>query len=344
MNGTNFTPPRTLKHDPEILIEGGYLYLYNFYNFYEPIEGSEYDASKQHRFVVVFRTNNLIDWEICRTDGSVISATSSNILEIFTQSSVDGKNNYIRYFNWIDNPDTEDSNMQVVKDENSGAWYAYYKDYGVYTNSNIGIKRYTGTSHLNFNWDTSVYCQSSTNTRSQEHEEIFFYNDKYYYITADFIHESDDGINFIQLPNLPIPILNTGNGYKTDVCIGANGNVFVANSCIAKAYNRTRAESPYKSGRNDVATLIFKLSSFQDIIDFAKNGKDFASLSVHISIFPKTGLAKSFNIPIATPNTDWIYKELLEYEFEGGEDIGITILTYSCSDNALVYYSNIIIE
>jgi hypothetical protein len=340
MNGATFTPSRSLKHDPEILIEGGYLHLYNFYNFYESNGLGGYDSTKYHRFVVVFRTNDLRNWEICRTDGSTITASAANIAEIFSQSSVDGKDNFIRYMNWNVEPNLKDSNMQVVKD-GVGTWYAYYKEYGDYTNSNIGLKRFEGTSHLNFDWTQFDYCAASSVPVTQEHPAVFYYNTKFYYITHDILYESSDGINFSPLTNQPFPTV-IGTPYKTDVCIGAGGNLFIATSSLFYNYVKP-TESIIQSGR-DVMTNVFKMSSFADVLTCATSSKIMASAYVNITIHPANSDGVSFNVPLYHPNSTWVVDKLIDYDFKGGEEVSIAIVAHSIGASAFVTYGDFIFE
>jgi len=279
MNGIDYKPGRTLKHDPEIYIKDGEVFLYNFYNFYDDVSMTNF-----HRFVCVISTKDGKNWFINRKDGSKLIANSDNLKELFTQSSVDGKENYIRYFNNSTKGTSlnYDSNMQIVYDGVN--WWAYYGMYSNYNYSNLGIKRYKGSSNLNFNWDEEEFCKSLVPlSLATTHWGIKFYNSKFYVIGGYKVFESNDGLSFRQLamnPNTHIPV----HQYKVTTCIGENGKFIVA---LGSQFQRNTLQSPLESGGvylNDIVTTIEHFDNFNQFVQESESGKKGVSLIAIVTV------------------------------------------------------------
>ena len=83
--------PTAWKHDPAILIDGGYVYTYH--SFHLPYV--DRDGGK-NRFIVCVRTNDGINWDVVRTDGSTMRLTEETSRQIFTKDD-QGRYNYMYY-------------------------------------------------------------------------------------------------------------------------------------------------------------------------------------------------------------------------------------------------------
>lgn len=347
MNGKLFRVVRSLKHDPEILYYNGESYFYNFYNFYETN-----DTKSPHRFTVLFKTKNFKDYQIVRTDGSSIPASNSNLLEIFTQSSVDGKNNYLRY-SCTDNTTSyslKDAAMQIVCINN--IWYAYFSEYGLFENSNLSLKRYKGKSPFSFDWSNPEYCNSNRVSSNDVHTDVKFYNGKVYIIGNLYIYESLDGVHFTELKYPVIPS-TMGSGYKPDVLITEDKKLLLAHGCLISTYSKTYSsnfnEMLNQSGNRIAIVNLYSYNSFDDLINQAKIGYDDAYIHCVISILTpdikRNKIFESYYIK----NKDGFKKGELytrfigTYNFVGDESVYVYVGTsiHKKSKNVVVQIGNV---
>lgn len=334
INGKPFVVVKSLKHDPEILYYNNSLYLYNFYNFYETKDGKS-----PHRFIVLFRTSDFIHYDIVRTDGSMIPASKSNLAEIFTQSSVDGKNNYIRYFDEsnADFHTLKDAAMQIVCINN--VWYAYYSEYGLFDKSNLSLKRYKGTSPFSFDWNNPEYCQTNRNSSKSLHTDVKFYKGKVYVIGNMYMYESADGLHFTESKYPVFPSV-MGNGYKPEILITDNNKAVFAHGSLISTYTKARVKRVddmlNHPGGCMSSVLLYAYNSFDDIIQQSKNGYDDAYIHCIVSIITpdirrNTVLESYFikNSDGTKIDNDFYKKCVGTYNFAGDESIyvyvGVTI-------------------
>jgi hypothetical protein len=70
-----------LAHDPAISYHNGYINVYVLYNI------GTVNAIVQHKYVVCYRTNDGVNWEIVQEDGGVIPYNEQNALLVFSRTN-----------------------------------------------------------------------------------------------------------------------------------------------------------------------------------------------------------------------------------------------------------------
>ena len=248
------------KHDPCILIDGGYVYTYHSFNLKSEIFG----ASKGHFFVCV-RTANGVDWEVIRTDGSTMLLTEESSRNLFTKDE-QGRFNYLS-FAYQDSR----SNPEVIK-YGTG-------DYELFWGTNFG-KKYTGTTPYTFDFDTSL---AVSDKGVPNHPTLQLFDDKLYLISGFGVYESSNrGVSWTLLPHYPMWLGGVGGiSYKKSGCIGEGGKYiyidtqrFLAQSFALSAFNYV----------NDINQLfVYEYASFSDFINKANEGLDDAYIDLQIT-------------------------------------------------------------
>src|SRR5690606_135966 len=138
------------------------------------------NLSYDHKYVVCYRTNNGIDWEIVREDGSTMPYNQANAQLIFTKTN--GVRNHICFKYSASGVGGLDLSPQVVK-VSDNEWY-YYARSGT---SNMNLVRYVGTSPYTFNWDSpQAVSKNNTVGGSLWHFGLRYYDGIFYCITHGF--------------------------------------------------------------------------------------------------------------------------------------------------------------
>ena len=212
-----------LNHDPAISYHNGYINFYVLYNL------GFVNASYNHKYVVCYRTNNGIDWEVVREDGSTMPYNEANSKLIFTKTN--GVRNHIRYLFKSGGVGGWELSPQVVKVSDS-EWYYYARDPSNVTPStglSINLIRYRGTTPYTFNWnDRQIISRNDVNTGSLWHFGMRYYDGVFYCITNGFMLTSTDGINFT---TTAYPFFWRGMSsdiYKPTFVLGHDGKVKMA--------------------------------------------------------------------------------------------------------------------
>lgn len=240
------------KHDPTLLIDGGYVYTYHsFHLSYVDRPGGK------NRFIVCVRTNNGVDWEVVRTDGSTMRLTESSSRQIFTKDD-QGRYNYMAYF--YDRPY---SNPEIIKWGES--------DYEFYYSQNIGV-RYKGSTPYSFDL-TKIYPVGSTG--SSNHPDIFKYDDALYFVNNKEVYKSmDRGQTLTKLGNFPMWLGGVnGLAYKKSLTVGEGGKLILAEAQRFFMPTMTKANVNGFSATNNTHSLF--LSEFSSVAEFeslATNG------------------------------------------------------------------------
>lgn len=205
-----------LDHDPAISYHNGYVNVYILYNL------GFVNHSYNHKYVVCYRTNNGIDWEIVREDGSTMPYNQENAQLIFTKTN--GVRNHICFKYRASGVGGLDLSPQVVK-VSDNEWY-YYARTGT---SNMNLVRYAGTSPYTFDFNSPQPVSKNNATGgSLWHFGIRYYDGIFYCITHGFMFTSTDGINFT---TTAYPFFWRGMSsdiYKPTFVVGHDGKVKMA--------------------------------------------------------------------------------------------------------------------
>lgn len=223
----NMVVKSKLNHDPAILYDNGYVNVYITYNL-------ALDTTLQsHKYIVCYRTNNGVDWEIVREDGSSIPYNNTNAQTIFSKTA--GVRNHVRYTNFA--PSTIgnfDACPQVVKVA-TGQYYMYYQR--TTAGGDINLIRYTGTSAYQFDFSTYKVCAMDKPLYGRLwHFCVRFYAGTYYLMYDGNMCTSTDGVNFLQ-PNFPFFWRGAQcDLYKPSFVVGGDGKVKIAYSLQNNIY------------------------------------------------------------------------------------------------------------
>nr|WP_314102875.1 hypothetical protein [Acinetobacter lwoffii] len=246
--------PTAWKHDPAILIDGGYVYTYH--SFHLPYV--DRDGGK-NRFIVCVRTNDGINWDVVRTDGSTMRLNEETSRQIFTKDE-QGRYNYMYYAY-----SRGYSNPEVIK------WGA--GDYEFYYGGNFSFK-VKGTAPYNFDFATQYPLQEKG---AGNHPGLLKSGNDLYLATNDGFYKSTDrGITFTALADYPFWLGGfTGLAYKKALCMGESGKVilveaqrFVLNSFSAPA------DDNFSSTNNSNLMFIYEYTSVAELISMANKLND----------------------------------------------------------------------
>ena len=254
-----------LDHDPAITYHNGYINFYVLYNL------GFVNLGYDHKYVVCYRTNNGIDWEIVREDGSTMPYNQTNAQLIFSKTN--GVRNHICFKYKSGGVGGTDLSPQVVKVSDT-EWY-YYAREGV---SNMYLVRYAGTSPYTFNWNSpQVVSKNNSVGGSLWHFGIRYYDGVFYCITHGFMFTSTDGINFT---TTAYPFFWRGMSsdiYKPTFVVGHDGKVKMAygiqsHLAVPHSYNPQNPISIIDLNRVQVnskitSTLITQYASLADIMN-----------------------------------------------------------------------------
>lgn len=254
-----------LDHDPAISYHNGYINFYVLYNL------GFVNLSYDHKYVVCYRTNNGIDWEIVREDGSTMPYNQTNAQLIFTKTN--GVRNHICFKYRAGGVGGTDLSPQVVKVTDT-EWY-YYARTG---NSNMNLVRYAGTSPYTFDFNSpQAVSKNNATGGSLWHFGLRYYDGIFYCITHGFMFTSTDGVNFT---TTPYPFFWRGMSsdiYKPTFVVGHDGKVKMAygiqsHLAVPHSYNPQNPVSIINLNRVQAnlkitSTLITQYTSLADIMN-----------------------------------------------------------------------------
>lgn len=250
------------KHDPAILIDGGYVYTYH--SFHLPYV--DRDGGK-NRFIVCVRTNDGINWEVVRTDGSTMLLTEENSKTIFTKDA-QGRYNYMyyAYSRGYGNP-------EIIK------WGE--NDYELYYGENFQF-RVKGTKPYNFDFSTTYPIGP---TASGNHPGLLKSGNTLYLINNNAVYKSTDrGATLTKLPYYPMWLGGvSGIPYKKALCVGEGGKVILVE---AQRFHMQQFSMPAEnqfSATNDANFMsLYEFASVAAFEGFAQNGLVDAYMDVQL--------------------------------------------------------------
>ena len=240
------------KHDPAIFIDGGYVYTYHAYNFDFANRPAGYS-----RFLVCVRTNDGINWDVVRSDGSTMRLTEETSKQIFTKDA-QGRYNFMHYFY-----DEKASNHNVLKYGDGDYEMVYGANYAW---------RYAGTTPYSFNFDERLPLQD---VGSYNHPTILTSGGKTYIVNHKAMYESSDrGVTFTTLPFYPVWTGGVSNiPYKRSMCIGEGGKLIFVDT---QRYDMQNSALPVTNGYSSLARanqmFIYEFASLADFVSNATVG------------------------------------------------------------------------
>lgn len=266
-----------LNHDPAISFHDGWLNIYITYNIAIEV------AAKNHRYTVCYRTQDFVNWQVVREDGTAFDYNELSAQTIF--SSTSGVRNHIYYAN---NPTDSDVSKQFVK-VSDAEWYCY----AVITEaSGAVLVRYTGTSPYIFDWSTYQRCTiTPVNTQRLWHIAVKHIDGKFYFMYSGYLTSSVDGINFT---NSTVPIVRAGMQgvvYKPYFVKGHDGKLKVGASVITSTgvvepYVGTSSsfKNTFSRQKNVPVTVNLEYPSIAYAIELGESVRDNAFVDVVVSI------------------------------------------------------------
>ncbi|WP_180025335.1 hypothetical protein [Acinetobacter sp. YH16049] len=250
------------KHDPAILIDGGYVYTYH--SFHLPYV--DRDGGK-NRFIVCVRTNDGMNWEVVRTDGSTMLLTEENSRTIFTKDD-QGRYNYMyyAYSRGYGNP-------EIIK------WGE--NDYELYYGENFQF-RVKGTKPYSFDFGTTYPIGP---TASGNHPGLLKSGNTLYLINNNAVYKSADrGATFTKLPHYPMWLGGvSGIPYKKALCLGESEKIILVE---AQRFHMQQFSMPAEnqfSATNDANFMsLYEFASVAAFEGFAQNGLVDAYIDVQL--------------------------------------------------------------
>jgi hypothetical protein len=241
------------KHDPAILIDGGYVYVYH--SFHIP-QGA--DSGGKHRFMVCTRTADGINWEAVRNDGSTLALDSATaVRQLFTKDG-SGRYNFMYYAYTRSN-----MNPEVIKYGEG--------DYELVYGYNFSA-RYKGTSPWSFDFSTPFPIQD---LGVGNHPGLLHVAPNLYQVNSKgFYVSTDRGVTFTKYAYTPYWLGGvSGIQYKKAMCVGEGGKVFLveAKRNNGLAYVDT-VENAFVSRTEWHKQTITEFASLSALIGFAQNG------------------------------------------------------------------------
>lgn len=263
-----------LNHDPAISYHNGYVNVYILYN----VGFSADQNAMTDKYTVCYRTNNGIDWEIVREDGSTMPYNADNAQLIFTKTN--GVRNHVRHISKTVGVGGWELSPQIVKVSDT-EWYYYARDYSNVTptsGQSMNLIRYRGTSPYTFNFnDRQIISKNNANGGLLWHFGVRYYDGVFYCMTNGFVFTSTDGINFT---TTPYPFFWRGMSsdiYKPTFVVGHDGKVKMAygiqsHLAVPHSYNPQNPVSLVDLNRVQAnlkitSTLITQYTSLADIMN-----------------------------------------------------------------------------
>tara|TARA_R110002051_G_scaffold293_5_gene1232 strand:- start:4710 stop:7688 length:2979 start_codon:yes stop_codon:yes gene_type:complete len=254
------------KHDPFILIDGGYVYTYTTFH----LPSLKYDADYAG-FIVCVRTNNGIDWDVVRNDGSTMRLTEETSKLLFTKDS-QGRNNYM----YCKGQYVSGQNPTVIKfgDNDYHFYYGYQNEYFS-----------KGTTPYSFDFSKKTSTSGIGYTPSN-HPCLWYTDGVLYLLTnSDLFSSTNRGVNFTKenyYPNWNGGV--TGEQYKQSVCIGEGGKVVLvaAQNLFLPQESLAPINGTNLSGRVSQA-IIRTYPSMSDYLSHARTLIDDAYVDIEIA-------------------------------------------------------------
>lgn len=254
LNRVNITLNDVLpwKHDPCILMDGGYVYTYHSYHLpYNDRPGGK------NRFIVCVRTSDGINWEVVRTDGSTMSLTEASSRTIFTKDE-QGRYNYMYY-----SYNTANSNPEVIKYSSGDYEFIYGTNFS---------RRYKGYTPYNFDF-TNPYPFNDVG--SDNHPTVFLNGDTLYLLNNQALfYSTNRGQTFTKFGKYPAWFGGLdAYGYKKSVCIGEGGKFILFDAERTRTVESKKPEAGGFSETSDINQLFsYEYPSVSDFILKAENG------------------------------------------------------------------------
>jgi hypothetical protein len=210
----NNTVTRILNHDPFCLYLNGYIYYYCIYNL-----GFTGSTTTNHRYTFCFRTNDYVNWEVVREDGTWYPYNQANAASMFSKTN--GVRNHMRYRNSVS---ANEAAPQVVR-VSDNEYYYYIVDLS------DTIHRYRGTSPTQFDFSTKeTITFSGAKIDRVWHCAVEYVDGKFYLIYGGRLCESTDGVTFT-VPFAPFFWVGMSSDlYKPSFTIGESGKFKLAYS------------------------------------------------------------------------------------------------------------------
>ena len=241
------------KHDPAILIDGGYVYIY--LSCHMPYNGS---GNGTHRFLLCIRTSNGIDWEAVRSNDSTLPLTNTaESRKLFTKDA-EGRYNYLLYAYA-----TSNSNPEIIK-YGSG-------DYEIVYGNNFS-RRHPGTTPYTFDFNTTLPFQD---VGSGNHPGLLHSGGTLYLMnTSGFYSSANRGQTMTALPAYPNWMGGASNiPYKKSMCIGEGGKVVLAQvKRLSDASFLPQSVGQFGSTVRSHATFITEYASVAALVGMATDG------------------------------------------------------------------------
>ena len=240
------------KHDPCLIIDGGYVYTYH--TFHMPY--SERSGGK-NKFLVCVRTNNGIDWDVVRSDGSTMRLTEETSRLIFTKDD-QGRYNYLTYVY-----DRGFGNPEVIKWGDG--------DYELFWGGNFSLK-FAGTTPYTFNFSNEIPVQDKG---FGNHPGLLRDgNDLYALGTTGFYKSTDRGTTFTKFAHYPFWLGGVlGIPYKKALCKGEGGKIIVAD---VERYFMPFSSIPSGAQVSSVNRLnllsLYEYASLSDLVNKSNSG------------------------------------------------------------------------
>lgn len=267
-------PTLPWKHDPCILIDGGYVYIYH--SFHVPYVDRQ---GGTNRFVVCTRTNDGVNWECVRSDGSTYALDSPTAArQMFTKDG-SGRYNYLHYAYATGN-----SNPEVIK---YGAG-----DYEFIYGANFS-RRHAGTTPWDFDFSTSLPFQD---VGSGNHPGLLYTGSELLLVNSDTLYRSTDrGVSFTAKPFYPLWVGSVDNlPYRKSMCMGPSGEVLVVDTKrLTNAASAARGVGEaYAQTHRYHKIFLARFDSVADFIAAADDGLDDAYIDVQVDIINEPNLTR----------------------------------------------------
>lgn len=313
------------KHDPAILIDGGYVYTYH--SFHLPYA----DRTRgQNRFIVCVRTNDGINWEVVRTDGSTMLLTEENSKTIFTKDA-QGRYNYMYYaYN------RSYMNPEVIK------WGE--NDYELYYGYNFQF-RVKGARPYSFDFGTTYPIGPNG---SGNHPGLLKSGNMLYLINNDAVYKSADrGATFAKLPHYPMWLGGvSGIPYKKALCLGESEKIILVE---AQRFYMQQFSMPAEnqfSATNDANFMsLYEFASVAAFEGFAQNGLVDAYIDVQLCKVNLTSQKREYFVmpALSLKNTTSLVNrplqrvKIVDMNFEQGDTLHMYVTLNSRNGAKIVF-------
>ncbi|MEH6641385.1 hypothetical protein [Vreelandella glaciei] len=240
------------KHDPAMVIHGGYVYTYH--SFHLPYDGS---GQGTHRFLACVRTQNGVDWEAVRSDGSTLPLDSEVAARQLFTKDAQGRYNYLYYAY-----STNNSNPEIVKYGDNDFELIYGYNFS---------RKYAGTTPYNIDFSNPLPFQD---VGSGNHPGVFYDGADLYLINNKGLYISGNrGGDFTQCPFSPLWAgLCHSQQYKKAACIAEGGKVLVFDIARYALPSTSILTDQFQGSNNAHLMVHYAYGSVAEMVDYAQNG------------------------------------------------------------------------